>query len=133
MNYSKGIAMCGAIFVASAAIATVANPAEARKGPVVVTGPSSDTVTRRVSYRDLNLASLPDQKILNKRVRGAVSGVCYEAPGPSPNFHSQMACRDEAWRGARPQIANAVLRAQQIAATGQSLIAVSAITLTLSK
>ena len=133
MNYAKGIAMCGAIFVASAGVATVAAPAEAKKRPVVVTGPSTDTVTRKVSYRDLNLASLPDQKILHKRVRGAVSGVCYEANGPSPEIFIQMACRDNAWRGARPQIANAVLRAQQIATTGQSLIAVSAITLTLSK
>ena len=132
MNYSKGIALCGAVLLASTAAATIATPAEAKR-PVVVTGPSADAVTRKVSYRDLNLASLPDQKILNKRVRGAVSGVCHELNGPNDEAFIQMYCRDELWRGARPQIAEAVLRAQQFATTGQSLIAVSAITLAFPK
>lgn len=131
MNYSKAIAMCGAVFVASAAVATIAVPAEAKR-PVVVKAPA-DTATRYVTYRDLNLASAEGEKMLNRRVGKAVTGVCYEINGPSPDFHIQMSCRGEAWRGARPQIARAVLRAQQIASTGQSLIAVSAITLTFPK
>ncbi len=127
MDYSKGIAMCGAILLASTAVATVAAPAEAGKRPVVVTGPSKDTITRYVSYRDLNLASKAGEKTLKQRVGTTVNEICYEL---NEEFSVvQAECRRDAWSGARPQIARAVLRAQQIASTGQSLIAVSAITL----
>lgn len=132
MNYSRGIAMCGAIFVASAAVAAIAIPANA-KPTVVVTAPATEFATRTVTYRDLNLASAADEKVLNRRVGRAVNGVCWEVNGPSPDFYLQTDCRDDAWRGARPQIARAVLRAQQIAATGHSAIPATAISLSFSK
>lgn len=130
MNYSKGILVCATILLASAAVGSVAVPAQA-KGPVVVTGPSSDTITRRVSYSDLNLASLAGEKTLKRRVGATVNDVCGEL-SPSVSVDNRL-CESLAWRGARPQIAQAVLRAKQMASTGQSLIAVSAITLTFGQ
>jgi len=130
MNYSKSIIMCGAVLAASAAVGTVAIPAHA-KGPVVVTGPSSDTITRRVSYRDLNLASLSGEATLERRVGTTIHSICNELI--ASHSVDTRSCRNVAWRGARPQVAQAVLRAQQIASTGQSLIAMSSITLTFAK
>jgi UrcA family protein len=118
---------------------TAATPTEvyAKQNPVVVTGmPSHDVVQRRVGYADLNLASSAGEKTLLKRVGGAVRNVCDRAIGPGPGPGSILAgadlnCRTEAWEGANPQIARAILRAQQIAQTGHSNIAAAAITITL--
>jgi hypothetical protein len=54
--------------------------------------------------------------------------VC-EDPGNDALFEAR--CRGYAWRGAKPQIASAIERAQQIAATGSSTIAAVAITIAL--
>ena len=139
INYNKGIAMCGAVLLSSVALLTAVTPTEvyARQKPVVVTGnPNPDIVQKRVSYADLNLASAPGKKTLVTRVRGAVRTVCDEAIGPGTGAGSTLAgayrfCQNEAWQGAKPQIARAVLRAQQIAQTGHSSIAAAAITITL--
>jgi UrcA family protein len=139
ISYNKGIAMCGAVLLSSVALLTAITPTEvyAKQSPVVVTGnPNPDVVQRRVSYADLNLASAFGEKTLLKRVRGAVRIVCDKAVGPGAGAGSifagtYLSCREEAWQGAAPQIARAVLRAQQIAQTGHSNIAAAAITITL--
>ena len=131
MDYSKCIAMCGAILVASAAIATVAMPAEG-KPPIVVTGPSAETLTRYVSYRDLNLASKAGEKALRRRVNTTASEICYELNADF-SVYAIIACRSEALHDARPQIRQAVLRAQQLASTGQSLATASVIALNFTK
>ena len=77
-----------------------------------------DVRTQRVSYKDLNLVMASDQKVLNGRVGRAVRWVC-EPMDLSVAFR---ACRSEAWSGARPQIALAIERAREIAATGTSSI-----------
>jgi hypothetical protein len=74
---------------------------------------------------------------LNHRVDGAVDSLCDEATGgPDGSLHirlATMACSNAAWAGARPQIALAVQRAREIAATGSSAIAAAAITLALPR
>lgn len=125
MNYVKGLVMCGAVLAASAAITAAASPVEARTRPIVVTGPSQDMVTRRVSYRDLNLASLPGERTLNRRVRGAVIGVCSEISLSDNDIN----CRSDLWAATLPQIDRAVARAREIAQYGSSAIPAVAITI----
>jgi UrcA family protein len=124
MNYAKGLIMCGAVLAASAAITAAASPVEARTRPIVVTGPSQDVVTRRVSYRDLNLASLPGEQTLKRRVRGAVVSVCSEVA----LLNEDLGCRSDLWDDTMPQITRAVARARQIAQYGHSAIPAVAIT-----
>jgi UrcA family protein len=132
MAYSKAIAICGAIVVASAAIATTPLAAAPNR-PIVVTGPrNEETITRYVSYRDLNLASQAGEKALKLRVRKTVHDVCDEL-NPDYSAHDRWPCQLEAWHGARPQISQAVMRARQLASTGQSLVAATAITLSFPK
>ena len=105
----------------------------AKDRPVVVVAPADQAPTRLISYADLNLASLAGETTLNRRVEGAVSSVCEEAVGPSPALYTERACKKFAWRGARPQIAQAVERARDIATTGSSMIAATAITIVTPK
>jgi UrcA family protein len=128
MNYGKSLAACGAVLIASVAVGLVASPVHAKPLRVVVTAPSPDQVTRRVSYRDLNLTLASDQRTLNRRVGSAVRYVCADSYATSLPF-SGPKCRSYAWDGARPQIALAVERANQLAQTGSSSIAAVAITI----
>jgi UrcA family protein len=103
---------------------------------VVVVAPS-DIVTRHISYADLNLAATAGERTLNRRVSGAVSGLCLEALGgrdTSLEFkYSMINCSTATWGQARPQVALAVQRARDIASSGTSPIAAAAITVILSK
>lgn len=140
MVLAKILAMCAATACAATALTTggllLAPNASARQRPIVVTAPT-DIVVRHVSYADLNLASERGAKVLNRRVDGAIDSLCIEAVGPDTyslaTTTANMACTAGAWKGARPQIARAVERARQIAATGSSTIAASAIVITLPK
>ena len=129
MNYSRALAMCGATLVAAVAIGTVAYPLEARAaGPTLeVVAHPEDFVVRRVSYADLNLASAPGERTLNRRVAGAVMDVCNEAVGGNSTDLVYRDCATGAWQGARPQISLALQRAHEIATTGSSSIATVAI------
>ena len=128
MNYSRTLAMCGATLVAAVAIGTVAYPLEARAGPTLeVVAHPEDFVVRRVSYADLNLASAPGERTLNRRVAGAVMDVCNEAVGGNSTDLVYRDCATGAWQGARPQISLALQRAHEIATTGSSSIVTVAI------
>jgi UrcA family protein len=83
--------------------------------------------TARVSYRDLNLAAARDERILKRRVGGAAREVCTREDLAAINDLGFVPCVSDAWKGARPQIAMAVRRAQEIAATGTSSIPMVAI------
>lgn len=109
----------------------IAAPAVSQSRPVVVTAPADDTPTRRVSYRDLNLATMHGEKTLFKRVGYAVNGVCIESVGNAGLFYEEMSCRKEAWGGARPQIARALQRARDIAQFGHSSIPAVAISISV--
>lgn len=116
-----------AIFVSalsSAILLGAATPAAARDRTVVVTATNQGDTTRRVTYRDLNLASAPGERTLAKRVGHAVSRLCFDPAGGSRgDLHEAGVCRSAAWDGAQPQIDRAVRRAREIAANGGSAIA----------
>ena len=104
----------------------------ARDETVVVRGIApKDQIRRTVSYRDLNLATSIGERTLNRRVDSAVASLCVEAVGAVANETLEMKCQRDSWYGARPQIARAVERAKELAATGKSSIAAVAIAITI--
>lgn len=134
-NHSKLVSISSAVAVALVTL-TVATPAFAQTDPVVVAA-RSNTVTRQISYADLNLAAAAGERTLKHRVSGAVSGLCLEAlGGRDAGFafkYSMIQCRTGAWDQAQPQMVRAVQRARDIASTGTSPIAAAEITVVLSK
>ena len=106
--------------------------ATAREEPVFVTAPT-ELVVRHVSYADLDLALPAGVESLNDRVNFAIGDVCTEAnlwdSGSFAFKTGKMKCSNNAWNGARPQIARAVQRGQDIAATGSSPITAVAISI----
>lgn len=116
-----------AVLMLGTASVAIARPAH-NKITVVAPTVDPDALTTRVSYADLNLASVAGEKILNRRVGSAVHTVC--APMDNALFRFEhSACTSIAWNGARPQMSLAVARAREIAATGSSTIAAVAITI----
>ena len=113
--------------------------ATAKEAPVVVTAPpqEADLVVRHVSYADLDLASPFGRTTLHDRVGFAIGDVCNEAnrfDNGSPEFKSGvMKCSNLAWGNAKPQMARAFQRADEIAATGWSSIAASTISISLGR
>jgi UrcA family protein len=136
MEYNKIISACAAVAIAVGGVTLLAPPASGKARPVVVTG-KTNIITSRISFRDLNLALAAGELTLDRRVRGAIGGLCAEATGGyDGSFLTAMAerqCRSSAWGQARPQIARAVLRANQIASTGTSTIAAAGIVIALPK
>lgn len=134
MQWSKSLSMATAvaITVAGLLVTLPANAKSLNDKPVTIYGQrvDPDAPTRKVSYADLNLATLSGETTLNRRVGSAVRSVCDESVGAS-DFYAEMACHSFAWGGARPQIARAVMRARQIAQTGTSSILPVAITLSV--
>lgn len=111
----------------------IAAPANAQGNPVVVYGHEDENVrVEQVSYADLDLATVPGERKLNRRVSNAVKRVCLFRDGtrglPSTGYNI---CSAGAWDGANPQIAQAVQRARDIALTGKSSIAAAAITISI--
>ena len=134
MNYGKIVSFSAAVVLASGVFVLVASPAHSK--PVVVVA-NPDTLTRHISFADLNLASGSGELTLNRRVGGAIGGLCSEAVGgEDSNFMTRLektACTKTAWSQARPQIAQVTQRARDIASTGVSPIAAAAITIDLRK
>lgn len=126
MYNEKTLSLLAACAVTLGGLA-IAAPAVGKEKPVVVTAPSEDIPIRYVSYRDLNLTTPSGEKTLFNRVGYAVKGVCIESTGPHAAFYEEMGCRKFAWTGARPQIAQAVQRARDLAQFGTSSIPAVAI------
>ena len=113
----------------TASLLVAASASAAQQGPVVVYAEPENVHTERVSYADLDLADFRDQRKLNLRVTGAVKRVClFENSRRGLQDFGYYNCADDAWDGAKPQIAQAVQRAKDIAMTGRSSIAATAIT-----
>lgn len=113
---------------AAAALLAFAPAAAAGKDfTIVADRPGSDgSLSRRVGFKDLDLASAAGVKSLHARIGRAVRQVC--APfAESGDPHRQHGCTSFAWNGARPQIARAVEHAQQLASGGTTSIAPMAI------
>ena len=126
--YSKINILVASLAITGVGLTGIVPSAAAKQQKATVTAPGPDAPTRRVSYADLNLASLQGEKTLNRRVGYAVSSVCEESAGRLEYLEGSK-CRNFAWSGARPQIERAVQRARDIALTGHSSIAAAAITL----
>ncbi len=130
MFLTKSLSATAALAMTTAGLVLfISAPAAGGQGrPAVVTAPIQDDLpTRRVSYADLNLASLAGERTLVRRVKVAVRTVCQEANGFEPLNLERIGCRKFAWNGAAPQIDRAVERAREIASTGKSSIALAAI------
>ena len=127
MKHANAIAIGGAAVIGAAAMAFTVTSADGRTlQPVVVTAENNDLVVREVKFADLNLASMNDQHVLQKRVTSAVRDVCGEAVGHDDEWNYRY-CYIGAWQDARPQISRAVDRARQIALTGTSTITAAAV------
>ena len=113
---------------ASLLIATAAFAAQ-NKPVVVYAEPPENVRTERISYADLDLNQRGHARKLNLRVAGAVKRVCLYEDRTGLQDRGYYACADSAWDDARPQIAQAVARAREIALTGKSSIAAAAITI----
>jgi UrcA family protein len=125
-NWWAALAAASASVVVLAGAATAALAQQHSTTTVVGPRASEDVRTVRVSYRDLNLAAAPDARILHRRVGNAVREVC----SGNMNYFYDLTypkCASGAWSGARPQIALAVRRAHEMAATGTSGIPMVAI------
>src|SRR5574338_1571516 len=122
--------------VTAAGLLLPLSPATAKERPVLVTAPS-DLVVRHVSYADLDLAVPLGRAALHNRVGFAIEDVCAEAnrfDNGSFAFKAGLkTCSNVAWGDARPQIARAVERANQLAATGTSSMAAAAMTITTDR
>ncbi|CAA9511584.1 MAG: hypothetical protein AVDCRST_MAG31-925 [uncultured Sphingomonas sp.] len=106
---------------AALALTTAGTAGASVQAPVEVVGERihDDQLTERVRYGDLELAGADGQRALTFRVRSAVSKVCAPLDGTNLRTRHQQ-CRSVAWHGAKPQMARAIERAQQLAATGST-------------
>ena len=131
MTIEKTLSMFVALSV-TLGVLNIAAPAAAQNKNVVVTAPSQDLLIRRVSYRDLDLATLGGEKILVSRVGYAVKDLCLESVGPA-DFYAEFGCRGDVWSGARPQIKQAVQRARELSQFGFSAIPPVAISISFAR
>lgn len=102
----------------------------AQNDPVVVYGEQApNTRTERVKYADLDLAKVKGAKQLTFRVGKAVKRVCgfYDIRSGLIDREYRN-CADGAWANAKPQMALAIERAQQLALNGTSSLAAASIT-----
>jgi UrcA family protein len=132
MNYTRAIAMSGATLAAAIALGAAVYPVHAgAPGGVVVVAPADVVV--HINYADLNLASAPGERKLNSRISKAVADLCLETVGAFDGSLTQKlssrACERSAWNEARPQVARAVQRAEDLASVGVSAIPLTAITI----
>lgn len=125
--------------VAASLLISSAASAAAQDKPVVVYAEpqkrvlDEDTRTEHVSYADLDLTQQKHERKLNFRVAGAVKRVClFDDTRAALQDNGYYRCADDAWDQARPQIAQAVERANQLAMTGKTSIAAAAITINVS-
>ncbi len=109
MDYRKLACVVAAGFLGATLTAGATN---AFAGPrdVVVQGTRIDPeLQRAVSYRDLNLAEQPGQKILKSRIYRTASGLCFDLNGS----YSHASCTRGAVRSTDGQVAQAIDRAQR--------------------
>jgi UrcA family protein len=136
MRYVKALSACAAMTASLAATISIGTPALAKAPPIVVPAPAPDeVVSRHISFADLNLAATAGQRVLIRRVNYAVNDMCVQmAGGLDGSFMSNTAqarCTQASWDQARPQLDAAFQRAREIASTGKSSIAATALTITV--
>ncbi len=135
MRCNNLLSMCAAVAITAGGALLFAQPAPAKPSQVVVVEPGNEIVVRHISYADLNLASDGGMQTLQSRVRGGISDLCAEAVSAAQGSFTyngySLKCRSSAWNQAKPQVARAVQRAREIALTGSSTLAATAITISL--
>jgi UrcA family protein len=136
MKYEHFRVMCAAagtalVLTLAATGATAGQKQSTPVATIIGHRESDGALSVRVSYRDLNLASLSGEQMLNRRVRVAARFVCEPNHVYVPGDIGYAECLDTAWTGARPQIAAAVRRAREIALTGTSNIPLVAIAISV--
>jgi UrcA family protein len=111
------------------------SPAFAKAVPVIVYAPG-DLLTRRIDYADLDLASPPGERALNRRAHAAVSSLCSEVArfdGTVEANNIVAQCYNSTWEQARPQIDRAINRARDLASTGSPSTLATSIAIVLLK
>ena len=114
--HNKLIALGASIGVTTIGLALIAPPAFAQTLGAVAT---PDT---HITYGDLNLASIGGENALRARVETAVRNNCAGLADRSSGIFAEVNCRTASQKEVDPQIARAVLRAREFAATGTSRI-----------
>ncbi|HEU4499852.1 MAG TPA: UrcA family protein [Sphingomicrobium sp.] len=105
----------------TASLLVGATTTQAQNRPVVVYGEPQQVNIERVPYGDLNLAASTDRKTLFGRVGSAVRNVCdFNATGIASDYRT---CAGLAWKDARPQIDEALAKADRLALNGESYVA----------
>ena len=104
MRKSTVALLTSALLATSTSISLAAEPAGLVNdhSPTVTATPLGDESFRIVSYRDLNLSSDADAKVLASRIRRAVEIVCESHN--SKNIMRIRECRDEALADAKLQV-----------------------------
>lgn len=103
---------CGvaAVFIGTALAASSTQAFAQTRDPLIVSAPKFDAETqRRVSYADLNLASRPAQRVLQRRIFHTSGDLCMELNGA---FQFET-CRYDAIRSTDSQVAAAIERARR--------------------
>lgn len=76
-------------------------------------GDRPTTLSRAVSYRDLDLTTYSGQHVLKMRIRATARDLCRElGEGPGNGGPLMRSCEDDAVRSARGQTRHAIARAQ---------------------
>src|SRR5690242_16877808 len=136
MKLSKALLACAAVLVTAGGALGSASPASAKVQRLIVTAPA-ESVSRHISYADLNLASAEGERTLVHRVASGVNDLCLDGSGGNDGgfvYKNYMKrCSGSAWDQARPQMARAVQRAHEIASTGTSSIAATALTISIPR
>ena len=133
MSHRTKMSLCAGLGIGLAGLVFVAPPASGKE-PIIVKAPEAEDIAiRRISYTDLNLASVAGEQTLNRRVRNEVTSLCTEIAGNQDDKLSSAIdrCHGNAWSQALPQIANAVQRAREIAVSGSSALSAAAITFSI--
>ena len=124
MNKPSTLILSG---LSTALISTLAaapiGAAQRAADPVTITAPFNpqERAIERVSFADLNLAAARDQKLLYRRISHASFRVCTpQALGVAMSDEQFAGCSRTALEGAKPQVAQAIERARQIASNGWS-------------
>ena len=117
LKHYKALSLCAAVLATAAGVAVAVAPANAQSRSVVVTAPIEAPI-RLVSFRDLNLEASRDRKTLMRRIDRAVGEVCADLGTTLAVGEQDVACRNLAWRNARPQVARAFAGGRELAMNG---------------
>lgn len=137
MAYRKFASICAAIAISSTGSAVLPSAASGKAVQRDVIVAPQDVVVRQIGYADLNLATAGGENMLNSRVRSGIRSLCIDAlsevEGAFGYDRESSICHNSAWRQAKPQMAQAVQRAREIALTGRSNIAAVAISIAIAQ